>query len=60
MQEYAKKYCSMDVIYFLKSICKKKRHLTLYPETVPRNRQCFEESLLGGKVVENLTNILNK
>ena len=41
MQEYEKKYCSMDVIYFLRSIYKKKRHLSLYPETVTRNRQCF-------------------
>ena len=40
-------YCSMDVIYFLGSICKK--NLCLYPETVQNTGQ--QKSLRGSKLV---------
>ena len=43
----------MDVIYFLRIICKKKK-LCLYPETVPKLGQSLEESLAGGGLVKNL------
>ena len=43
----------MDVIYFLRIICKKKK-LCLYPETVPQLGQSLEESLAGGGLVKNL------
>ena len=53
MQENAKKYCSLDVIHFLKSICKEKK-------TMPKNSKCLEESLRGSKVVKNLKKMNNK
>ena len=53
MQEYAKKYCSIDVIYFLRSICKEKK-------TMPKNSECLEESLRGSKNVKNLKKMKNK
>ena len=53
MQEYAKKYCSIDVIYFLRSICKEKK-------TMPKNSKCLEESLRGSKNVKNLKKMKNK
>ena len=40
-------YCSMDVIYFLGSICKK--NLCLYPETAQNTGQ--QKSLRGSKLV---------
>ena len=46
-------HCSMDVIYFLRILCKKKK-LCLYPETVPKLGQSLEESLAGGGLVKNL------
>ena len=41
----------MDVIYFLKSICKEK--ICLYPETVPSSRQRFKEGFWEGQLVKN-------
>lgn len=52
MQENAKKYCSLDVIHFLKSICKEKK-------TMPKNSKCLEESLPASKVVKNLKKMKN-
>ena len=43
----------MDVIYFLRILCKKKK-LCLYPETVPKLGQSLEESLAGAGLVKNL------
>ena len=43
----------MDVVYFLRIICKKKNPC-LNLETVPKKGQSLEESLSGGKLVKNL------
>ena len=53
MQEYAKKYCPIDVIYFWRSICKEKK-------TMPKNSKWLEESLRGSKNVKNLKKMKNK
>ena len=40
----------MNIIYFLRSNCKK----IVYYEIVPKTEECFEERLRGGKSVNNL------
>jgi len=40
----------MNIIYFLRSNCKK----IVYYEIVPKTGECFEERLRGGKSVKNL------
>ena len=50
-----KLYCMVDVIYFFRSICKRKKHIGLYPEsTVPRNRPKFWRKSQGSTLVKNL------
>ena len=44
-----KKYCTVDVIFLLRSICKK--NICLYPETMQRNKQLLKESLQEHLVV---------
>ena len=39
----------MNIIYFLRSNCKK----IVYYEIVPKTGECFEERLRGGKSVNN-------
>ena len=52
-QEYAKHiYCAMDVIHFLRIICKKKP-VSVSLNSAEKKGQSLEESLWGGKVVQN-------
>ena len=53
-------YCSMDAIYFYRSICKK-TNLCLYPETVTKNRPKFRRKSTGsqGSKLNNKTKLLN-
>ena len=45
----------MDIIYFLRSMCKKKTFLYIYILKLCRQRgQSLEESLRGGNLIENL------
>ena len=48
MQEYAKKHCSIDVIYILRSVCKEGTSVYIL-KLCCKTGKCFEDSLRGDK-----------
>ena len=54
IEEYAKTYCSMDFIYFLRSISVQDKTSVYIPKPCRKIGQTFGESLRGDKDVMNL------